>query len=78
MNAYKSKIFKQTDSSYQEKTEDSLYNPGALPLVIKVYSKRKDVLNPVSLLNSSHTPLSWNMKNSDLDTEWIIDGKFLG
>jgi len=28
------------------------------------------------MFTSIDTPLSWNMKNSDLDTEWTIDGPF--
>jgi len=37
-------------------------------LVVKVYPKKKII--------GADTPLSWNAKNSEIDTEWVIDGPF--
>ena len=35
---------------------------------MKVYDRKK--------IMGADTPLSWNMKNADIDTEWTIDGPF--
>lgn len=67
MAAY-ANIVAKTGKTFETELDESTYTSNGLPLVVKVYEKKK--------IFGADTPLSWNMKNSDTDTEWVIDGPF--
>lgn len=68
INAYYKEVLNK-DASYEDNFYDeSIFYTDSLPLVLKTYEGKGGI--------TSETPLSWNMKNADVGTEWIIDGPF--